>query len=287
LVGAAPPAAASRPRTRSEAHRGPLLRASKASPLSTRGRAGPMRRSEHHAPPCSVAGTYSTVDELAGMSPARYVTPDPDDDGYDEDVPADPPPPAADDDAAPDDEPVVGDADGGGGGGTGNARRWAEVLPDPSCCPALPLLLFALIGTVAFSFSRPPAALLQCGPATPLTLLLAPRPEAQSRTGAAARGSEEVARTQRARRGRARVVEQERRPHVRARALVCGTTLVACRARTCASGLRLGHSFVEKRDKPQTAGCTLYTKYPFNPCPIRLSDMPGQDGRGARTRKGY
>ncbi|EOD31699.1 hypothetical protein EMIHUDRAFT_231489 [Emiliania huxleyi CCMP1516] len=67
------------------------------------------------------------------MSPARYVTPDPDDDGYDEDVPADPPPPAADDDAAPDDEPV---------------------LPDPSCCPALPLLLLALIGTVAFSFSR-------------------------------------------------------------------------------------------------------------------------------------
>ncbi|EOD08490.1 hypothetical protein EMIHUDRAFT_249060 [Emiliania huxleyi CCMP1516] len=40
------------------------------------------------------------------MSPARYVTPDPDDDGYDEDV-----------------------------------------LPDPSCCPALPLLLLALIGT--------------------------------------------------------------------------------------------------------------------------------------------
>ena len=34
------------------------------------------------------------------MSPARYVTPDPDDDGYDEDVPADPPPPAADDDAS-------------------------------------------------------------------------------------------------------------------------------------------------------------------------------------------
>ena len=250
MVGGAPPAAASRPRTRSEAHRGPLPRASKASPLSTRGRAGPMRRSERHAPPCSVAGTYSTVDELAGMSPARYVTPDPDDDGYDEDVPADPPPPAADDDAAPDDEPVVGDADGGGGGGSmGKARRWAKNLPDPSCCPALPLLLLALIGTVAFAFSRPPAALLQCGPATPLTLLLAPRPEAQSRTGAAARGSEEVARTQRARRGRARVVEQERRPHVRARALVCGTTLVACRARTCASGLRLGHSFVEKREK--------------------------------------
>ena len=240
-----------------------------------------MRRSERHAPPCSVAGTYSTVDELAGMSPARYATPDPDDDGYDEDVPADPPPPAADDDAAPDDEPVVGDADGGGGGGTGNARRWAEVLPDPSCCPALPLLLLALIGTVAFAFSRPPAALLQCGPATPLTLLLAPRPEAQSRTGAAARGSEAVARTQRARKGRARVVEQERRPHVRARALVCGTTLVACRARTCASGLRLGHSFVEKREKRPG------TKYPFNPCPIRLSDMPGQDGRGARTRRGY
>ena len=197
-----------------------------------------MRRSERHAPPCSVAGTYSTVDELAGMSPARYVTPDPDDDGYDEDVPADPPPPAADDDAAPDDEPVVGDADGGGGGGSmGKARRWAKNLPDPSCCPALPLLLLALIGTVAFAFSRPPAALLQCGQATPLTLLLAPRPEAQSRTGAAARGSEEVARTQRARRGRARVVEQERRPHVRARALVCGTTLVACRARTCASDL--------------------------------------------------
>mmetsp|Transcript_28710 Transcript_28710/g.86929 ORF Transcript_28710/g.86929 Transcript_28710/m.86929 type:complete len:296 (-) Transcript_28710:274-1161(-) len=99
------------------------------------------------------------------MSPARYVTPDPDDDGYDEDVPADPPPPAADDDAAPDDEPVVGDADGGGGGGSmGKARRWAKNLPDPSCCPALPLLLLALIGTVAFSFSRPPAALLQCGP---------------------------------------------------------------------------------------------------------------------------
>ena len=170
------------------------------------------------------------------MSPARYATPDPDDDGYDEDVPA-PAAPAADDDAAPADEPVVGDADGGGGGSMGKARRWAKVLPDPSCCPALPLLLLALIGTVAFAFSRPPAALLQCGPATPLTLLLAPRPEAQSRTGAAARGSEEVARTQRARRDRARVVEQERRPHVRARALVCGTTLVACRARTCASDL--------------------------------------------------
>ena len=245
-----------------------------------------MRRSERHAPPCSVAGTYSTVDELAGMSPARYATPDPDDDGYDEDVPADPPPPAADDDAAPDDEPVVGDADGGGGGGSmGKARRWAKNLPDPSCCPALPLLLLALIGTVAFAFSRPPAALLQCGPATPLTLLLAPRPEAQSRTGAAARGSEEVARTQRARRGRARVVEQERRPHVRARALVCGTTLVACRARTCASGLRLWTQFCrETRQNLKTAG---YTKYLFNPCPIRPSDMPGQDGRGARTRKGY
>ena len=204
-------------------------------------------------PVLGVAGTYSTVDELAGMSPARYATPDPDDDGYDEDVPA-PAPPAADDDATPADEPVVGDADGGGGGGAGNARRWAKVFPDPSCCPVLPLLLLALLGTVAsaLAFARPPAALLQCGPATPLTLL-APR-QSQSMRGAAARGSEEVARTQRARRGRARVVEQERRPHVRARALVCGTTLVACRARTCASGLRLGHSFVEKRDKPQTAG---------------------------------
>jgi len=110
-----------------------------------------MRRSEHHAPPCSVAGTYSTVDELAGMSPARYATPDPDDDGYDEDVPA-PAAPAADDDAAPADEPVVGDADGGGGGSMGKARRWAKVLPDPSCCPALPLLLLTLIGTVASVF---------------------------------------------------------------------------------------------------------------------------------------
>ena len=238
-----------------------------------------MRRSERHAPPCSVAGTYSTVDELAGMSPARYATPDPDDDGYDEDVPADPPTPAADDDAAPDDEPVVGDADGGGGGGSmGKARRWAKNLPDPSCCPALPLLLLALIGTVAFAFSRPPAALLQCGPATPLTLLLAPRPEAQSRTGAAARGSEEVARTQRARRGRARVVEQERRPHVRARALVCGVGRMSSSPRL---GPSLGHSFVEKREKRPG------TKYPFNPCPIRLSDMPGQDGYGARTRRGY
>ena len=61
---------------------------------------------------------------------------------------------------------------------------------------------------------------------------------------------------------------------------LCGTTLVACRAHL-ASGLRLGHSFVEKREKRPG------TKYPFNPCPIRLSDMPGQDGYGARTRRGY
>ena len=52
-------------------------------------------------------------------------------------------------DAAPADEPVVGDADGSGVGGTGKARRWAKV--------SLPLLLLALIGSVAasaFAFSH-------------------------------------------------------------------------------------------------------------------------------------
>ena len=245
-----------------------------------------MRRSERHAPPCSVAGTYSTVDELAGMSPARYATPDPDDDGYDEDVPA-PAPPAADDDAAPADEPVVGDADGGGGGGAGNARRWAKVFPDPSCCPVLPLLLLALISTVAsaLAFARPPAALLQCGADTiAVTLLLAP-PLSQSMRGAAARGSEAVARTQRARKGRARVVEQERRPHVRARALVCGTTLVACRARTCASDLG-SDTVLWRNAKNGQVPSTPSTPVPFASliCQDKTGTEPALEGATSLSR---
>ena len=154
-----------------------------------------------------------------------------------------------------------------GGGSMGKARRWAKVLPDPSCCPALPLLLLALIGTVAFAFSRPPAALLQCGPATPLTLLLVPRPEAQSRTGAAARGSEEVARRQR-RASAQRQSTSSRAGEAAARA----STSTGVRdhvGRMSSSDLRfgpsLGHSFVEKRDKPQTAGLpsTPSTPVPF------------------------